>query len=155
MHHRVSLLPYGLAYNPGSWRTRRSATVLGKIFALLSGISTWQQQILKWPSPAVVLLEAVQGQLQSDQILGWFAYRPVTSLQPTAQECIISSSMVAALDSLQVHLQTSQTLFAIISSLPRHEGSSCEFQQRMFQVNSNRYVPLAVATDALHDLTLL
>ncbi|KAL0023959.1 hypothetical protein WJX77_003304 [Trebouxia sp. C0004] len=51
--------------------------------------------------PEVEFLQAVQSQLQSEHVLGWFAYRPVTSLKPTTQECMISSSMAAALGSLQ------------------------------------------------------
>lgn len=89
--------------------------------------------------PGVDLLQAVQAQLQFDQILGWFAYRPVTVLQPTSQECMISISITAALDSLQIKQHSPHTFFAIISYLPRHEGSSCEFQQRMFQLNCNSH----------------
>ena len=87
---------------------------------------------------AVDFLQAVQSQLHSDQVLGWFAYRPVSSLQPTNQECLISSSMAAALDSLHVKSHSPHTLFAIVSFLPRHEGSSCDVQQRMFQLSSIR-----------------
>lgn len=86
--------------------------------------------------PEVEFLQAVQSQLQSEQVLGWFAYRPVTSLQPTTQEHIISSSMAAALGSLQTNQDNPQTLFAVISCLPRHEGSSCDIQQCMFQLDS-------------------
>jgi hypothetical protein len=95
---------------------------------------------------AVEFLQAVQSQLQSEQVLGWFAYRPVTSLQPTTQECMISSSMAAAaLGSLQVNQDNPQTLFAVISCLPRHEGSSCNIQQCMFQLDSSRYALLCLA----------
>ena len=94
---------------------------------------------------AVEFLQAVQSQLQSEQVLGWFAYRPVTSLQPTSQERIISSSMAAALGSLQTNQDNPQTLFAVISCLPRHEGSSCDIQQCMFQHDSSRYALLCLA----------
>jgi hypothetical protein len=102
---------------------------------------------------AVELLQAVQSQLQYDQVLGWFAYRPVTSLQPTTQECMISSSMAAALGSLQVEQYNPQTLFAVISCLPRHEGSSCEIQQCMFQLDSSRYALLCLARGTLYFLS--
>ncbi|DBA98228.1 TPA: hypothetical protein ACH3X1_001154 [Trebouxia sp. C0004] len=88
---------------------------------------------------AVEFLQAVQSQLQSEHVLGWFAYRPVTSLKPTTQECMISSSMAAALGSLQVNQNNPRTLFAVISCLPRHEGSSCDFQQCMFQLDSRSH----------------
>ena len=101
---------------------------------------------------AVGFLQAVQSQLQSEQVLGWFAYRPVTSLQPTTQERIISSSMAAALGSLQIDQDNPQTLFAVISCLPRHEGSSCDVQQCMFQLDSSRYALLCLARGALYCL---
>ena len=87
---------------------------------------------------AVELLQAMLGQLQSDQILGWFAYRPVTLLQPTSQECMITSSMLAALHSLDVTMQSYQPLFAVLSSLPRHDDCSVEIQQRLFSLNPHR-----------------
>lgn len=89
--------------------------------------------------PEVELLQAVQGQLQSDEILGWFAYRPVSSLQPTPQECMITSSMPAALNSSGVVQHGFQPIFAVLSSLPRHEGCSLELQQRLFCLNSRSH----------------
>lgn len=83
------------------------------------------------------LLETVREQLQTDTILGWFAYRCSSSLQPTAQEEMLSRSM-AARTSLWDQ-QQSNVLFALVSLQQRHDGSSCEFQQRVFQLNSNRY----------------
>lgn len=94
-------------------------------------------------------LQSVQSQLHSEQVLGWFAYRPVTSLQPTNEERIISSSMAAALGSLQINQDNPQTLFAVISCLPRHDGSSCDVQQCMFQLDSSRYILLYLAAGTL------
>jgi len=74
---------------------------------------------------AVELLQAVQSQLQYDQVLG----------------C------------LQVEQYNPQTLFAVISCLPRHEGSSCEIQQCMFQLDSSRYALLCLARGTLYFLS--
>ena len=83
------------------------------------------------------LLEAVQQELHTDAILGWFAYRTSSSLQPTAHEEMLSRNMAAARNSLWGQ-QQSTVLFALVSLQQRHEGSSYEFQQRMFQLNSHR-----------------
>ena len=84
------------------------------------------------------LLQAVQQQLHTDKILGWFAYRSSSSLQPTVQEEVMSSSLTAACNSLWGP-QDAAILFALVSVQRRHDDSSYEFQQRMFQLDSNRY----------------
>ena len=84
------------------------------------------------------LLEAVQQQLHTDSILGWFAYRSSSSLQPTAQDEMLSRSMASARNSLWGQ-QQSTVLFALVSLQQCHDGASQDFQQRTFQLNSNRY----------------
>lgn len=84
------------------------------------------------------LLQAVQQQLRTDVILGWFVYRPSPSMHPTAQEEAMSSSMTAVCKRLQGQ-QNAAVLFALVSVQQLHDGASCDFQQRMFQLNSNRY----------------
>ena len=83
------------------------------------------------------LLHAVQQQLHTDTILGWFAYRSSASLQPTLQEEAMSSSMSAACNMFWGQ-ENAAILFALVSVQQRHDDASCDFQQRMFQLNSNR-----------------
>ena len=84
------------------------------------------------------LLQAVQQQVCTDIILGWFVYRSSSSMHPTVQEEAMSTSMTAACNRLQGQ-QHAAVLFALVSVQQRHDGASCDFQQRMFQLNSNRY----------------
>ena len=81
---------------------------------------------------AGALLQAVQENVHTDVILGWFVYGTLPGLQPTPQDELISSSMTAACNHFQQH---ACNLFAIVSMQQHHEDSSYNFQQRIFQMN--------------------